>query len=47
MTDECCKNCAFHNPEARYECDMTDDLPVVCSVKMRRKREEIRKVKNI
>lgn len=47
MTDKSCFNCAFHNPEARYECDMTDDIPVVCSVKMRRKREEIREVKNI
>lgn len=34
-----CENCAFHNPKVEYECDRTDDIPVICSVKMRKMKE--------
>ena len=47
MSDECCLKCAFYNPNLEYECEMSDEIPVICSVKMRKKREEIREVKNI
>ena len=40
-----CKNCAFHNPKAKYGCDMTEDIPVVCSVKMRKMKQEKHEVK--
>lgn len=40
-----CLKCAFYNPEKEYDCEMSEDLPVVCSVKMKKKREEIREVK--
>lgn len=35
-----CKNCAFHNSEVKYGCEMTDEIPVICSVKMRKMKEE-------
>ena len=41
-----CKNCVFHNPNVEYECEMTTDVPVICSVKMRRMKQEKREVKN-
>ena len=41
-----CLNCAFYNPKAKYECEMTDEIPVVCSVKMRKKKQEKREVKH-
>ena len=47
MLDENCKDCAFYNPNQEYECEMSDEIPVICSVKMRKKREEIREVKSI
>lgn len=34
--DTACLNCAFYNPKSKYECDMTSDIPVVCSVKMKK-----------
>ena len=40
-----CKNCAFHNPKARYECEMSNDLPVICSVKMKKVKHEKLEVK--
>ena len=42
-----CKNCAFHNPKVKYECLMTEDIPVVCSVKMRKMKQEKIEVKKI
>lgn len=47
MVDECCLNCAFYNPKVRYECDMTDDVPVICSVKMRKMKSDKRRVKGM
>jgi len=41
-----CLNCAFHNKDHKYECEMADDLPVICSVKMRKIKEEKRELKN-
>jgi len=41
-----CINCAFYNPKTRYGCEMADDLPVICSVKMMKIRQEKREVKN-
>lgn len=35
-----CENCAFHNPKMKYKCEMSNDLPVICSVKMRKMKEE-------
>lgn len=46
MYDDYCSNCAFYNPKSKYKCMMTDDIPVVCSVKMRKMRQEKREVKN-
>ena len=40
-----CKNCAFHNPNVEYECEMTTDVPVICSVKMRKMKQEKIEVK--
>jgi len=31
-----CLKCAFHNENAKYGCEMTTDVPVICSVKMRK-----------
>ena len=42
-----CLNCAFHNKDHKYECDMTEDIPVVCSVKMRKMKQEKIEVKKI
>ena len=42
-----CKNCAFHNPNVEYECEMTTDVPVICSVKMRKMKQEKIEVKKI
>ena len=42
-----CKNCAFYNPEAEHECDMTTDIPVICSVHMKKMKEEKIEVKKI
>ena len=41
-----CLNCAFHNKDLKHECEMADDLPVICSVKMRKIKEEKRELKN-
>ena len=41
-----CLNCAFHNPKREYECEMTEDIPVICSVKMKRMKQEKREVKH-
>ncbi len=41
MNKSPCINCAFYNPSVDYECEMTDEIPVVCSVKMRKKKQEI------
>ena len=41
-----CKNCAFYNPQVEYGCEMTDTIPVICSVKMRKIRQEKLEVKN-
>ena len=38
--------CAFHNPKAKYGCEMTDEIPVICSVKMRKMKQEKHEVKN-
>lgn len=35
--------CAFHNPNVEYECEMTTDVHVLCSVKMRKMTEEHKK----
>ena len=40
-----CKNCAFYNPQVEYGCEMTEDIPVICSVKMRKMKEEKLRVK--
>ena len=46
MTDYSpCQNCAFHNPKAKYGCEMTDEIPVICSVKMRKMKQEKLRVK--
>ena len=45
MLDEACKNCAFHNPCADLECDFGRDNLVICSVLMRKRKEEKREVK--
>ena len=45
MVEDCCKCCAFHNPKAKYGCEMLEDI-VVCSVKMRKKKQEKHEVKN-
>ena len=45
--DESCLKCAFHNPKAKYECEMTDEIPVICSVKMRKMKQEKIEVKKI
>ena len=42
-----CKNCAFHNPNVEYECEMTTEVPVICSVKMRKMKQEKMEVKKI
>ena len=39
--------CAFHNPKAKYGCEMTDEIPVICSVKMRKMKQEKIEVKKI
>ena len=41
-----CKNCAFHNKNAKYGCEMSEDLPVICSVKMKKMKNEIMEVKH-
>ena len=46
MSDDYCLNCAFHNPKAKYGCEMSEDI-VVCSVKMRKKKQEKQEVKKI
>ena len=46
IIEDCCLKCAFHNPEKKYGCEMADDLPVVCSVKMKKIQNEIREKKN-
>ena len=45
MLDEACKTCAFHNPCADLECDFGRDNLVICSVLMRKRKEEKREVK--
>ena len=46
-TNNPCLNCAFYNPNVEYGCDMTEDIPVVCSVKMRKMKQEKIEVKKI
>ena len=46
IIEDCCLKCAFHNENAKYGCEMADDLPVVCSVKMKKIQNEIREKKN-
>lgn len=46
MSDDYCLNCAFHNTNAKYGCEMSEDI-VVCSVKMRKKKQEKQEVKKI
>ena len=46
MIDNCCKNCAFHNPHVKYGCEMAEDIPVICSVKMKKIKQEKQKVKH-
>ena len=46
MVEDCCLKCAFHNENAKYECEMTEDIPVVCSVKMRKMKQEKIEVKH-
>ena len=46
MSDDYCLNCAFHNPNAKSGCEMSEDI-VVCSVKMRKKKQEKQEVKKI
>ena len=41
-----CLNCAFYNPKVKYQCEMTEDIPVICTVKMRKIKLEKREVKN-
>ena len=41
-----CENCAFHNPKMKYKCEMSNDLPVICSVKMKKIKTEKLEVKN-
>lgn len=43
---DACKNCAFYNKDAANECLMAEDLPVVCSVKLKKIKEEKRGIKN-
>ena len=45
MLDEACSNCAFHNPDADLECEFGRDSLVVCSVLMRKIREDKSEVK--
>lgn len=47
MNDEVCHKCAFYNPNVEYECEMTTDIPVICSVKMRKMKHEKQEVKKI
>lgn len=37
--DLTCKNCAFYNPKSKYDCDFSDESPVICSVKMKKMKE--------
>lgn len=46
IIEDCCLKCAFHNENAKYGCEMTDEIPVVCSVKMRKMKQEKHEVKN-
>ena len=46
MVEDCCLNCAFHNKDFKFECEMADDIPVICSVKMRKIKQEKIKVKH-
>ena len=41
-----CENCAFHNKDLKYECEMAEDIPVICSVKMKKIKQEKIKVKH-
>ena len=45
MSDNCCLQCAFYDPNREYECAMTEDIPVICSVKMKRMKQEKREAK--
>ena len=46
MLDEACKKCAFHNPNADLECDFGRDNLVICSVLMKKIKEDKRRVKH-
>lgn len=39
ICDSACKNCVFHNLKMEYGCEMAVDLPVICSVKMKKMKE--------
>ena len=41
-----CLNCAFYKPGIKYECELTENIPVICSVKMRKMKQEKQEVKN-
>ena len=46
MTDDYCINCEFYNPNVEYNCDLSTDLPVVCSVKMKKIKQEKKELRN-
>lgn len=45
-TNNPCLNCVFYNPNVEYDCEMTTDIPVICSVKMRKMKQEKQEVKH-
>lgn len=38
-----CENCAFYNKNMKYQCEMATNLPVICSVKMKKMKENKKK----
>ena len=46
MLDEACKKCAFFNKDADLECDFGRDNLVICSVLMKKRKEDKRRVKH-
>ena len=46
MAEDVCLKCAFYNKDAKYGCDMTDDIPVICSVKMKKIKNDKRSIRN-
>ena len=45
MLDEACKDCSFYNPQSPLECEFGRDNLVICSVLMKKIKEEKRDVK--